>query len=173
MPRTAGRLVSVLACLVATAGCDQAAGPKQTPSGAAGTGAPPGPAGTSGGGQTARDAAAGGGQPAPDAAAGRGSAPPASDDGAAPEAPPGGSMEAAPPAPDGASGGAGTGGTALPKTALLFTSSAGGYRHESIEPAAAALKNALALLGITGEIGNDPTVFTAAGLARFGVVVLI
>jgi type 1 glutamine amidotransferase len=55
---------------------------------------------------------------------------------------------------------------------LIFTR-ATGFVHESIRPAAMAIKGALAPLGVTAEIGEDPAVFTAAALARYGSVILV
>jgi uncharacterized protein len=71
-------------------------------------------------------------------------------------------------------GGAGRdGGTgAAPATALLFTR-ATGFVHDSIGPAAMALRRVLGTAGVTAEISNDPALFAPATLARFGVVVMI
>jgi type 1 glutamine amidotransferase len=55
---------------------------------------------------------------------------------------------------------------------FLFTRTTG-FRHPSIEPAAAALTEALTPLGLSVETGADPKTFTTAGLSRFRGIVLI
>src|SRR5213075_210703 len=55
---------------------------------------------------------------------------------------------------------------------LVFTNTTG-YRHASIEADVQALRAALMPVGITAETSADPKLFTAAGLARFGAVILL
>jgi type 1 glutamine amidotransferase len=179
MFEAAKRFGGVLGCLVAVAACDAPVGPAR---GGAGSGG--GPTGSAGSGASA---AAGTGAPA----AGSGGAPTATPDGAAGAAPTpgsggagapvaaadaavdrGGSAGAAP-ALDAATVPEGGTGRSLPRNVLIFTRSTNTYVHESKLPAAAAIKAALAPLGVTAELSEDIGVFTAASLARFGALVLV
>jgi hypothetical protein len=55
---------------------------------------------------------------------------------------------------------------------LAFTRTTG-YRHDSIQPAVAALQRAGAPVGISVESSEDVTRFTTEGLAPYGAVVLL
>jgi type 1 glutamine amidotransferase len=154
-------------CLAAAAACDSGAGPKHTqgPAGSSGPAGTTGAAGVTTGSAGAGPAGTSGGAGAPP--------PPVAAAGAAATGAAAGAPAAAAPAPDAATTSDAAGGAALPRAALIYTRTGTGYRHESIEPGAMAIKAALTPLGITSEISDDLTLFTTAGLARFGVVVLI
>jgi type 1 glutamine amidotransferase len=63
--------------------------------------------------------------------------------------------------------------TKLAANVLIFTRSTNAYVHESKLPAAMAIKTALAALGVTSTLSEDTTLFTTAGLAPFGAIVLV
>jgi type 1 glutamine amidotransferase len=55
---------------------------------------------------------------------------------------------------------------------LLFTRTAG-FRHESIEPAVAAIRSLAVSAGGSADATDDPRMFNAADLARYDVVVFL
>jgi type 1 glutamine amidotransferase len=86
---------------------------------------------------------------------------------------------AEPPAPDAASAPADettlapdVAAAGAPATVLIFTH-ATGYVHDSRGVAAMAVKKALAPLGVTATLSEDPALITADKLAAFGALVLI
>ena len=151
----AKRFAGAVGCLVVVAAfaCGGTTAPSSGSGGAAGTG---GAAADAGGAATA--GSGGGGAP-----------PPVVD--AAVDSP--ADVGASPPPSDGDAGTGGGNGRSLPRNVLVFTRSTHAYVHESKLPAATAIKVALGALGVTSIISEDTTLFTAAGLAPFGAIVLV
>jgi type 1 glutamine amidotransferase len=153
-------LTSALAC----ASAEQAPPGPGTPEPAAGgtSGATGGASGSGGKPATTPPPAVDTGAPAQeivDASAPSADREPARDTAAAGEA-------AAPPSADG------PGATKLPAAVFVFTRTTG-FRHDDIDAAATSLREALTGMGLMVDIGADPRVFTATGLARYGGVILL
>jgi type 1 glutamine amidotransferase len=83
-----------------------------------------------------------------------------------------GAADAHPSAADAAAAVDGSADGALNRPIVVFTRTTG-FRHDSIEPAAMALKTALTPFGVAVETRDDVNLFAPTELGRYGAVVLL
>jgi type 1 glutamine amidotransferase len=156
-------LTSALACASAEPASPDPGTPEPGAGGASagGSGAPGATGGAGGKGTTTPPPVLDAGAPVqelPDASASPADREPGRDTAAPQEA-------GAPPAADAS-------GSARPPAVFVFTRTTG-FRHDDIDTAAMSLREALTGMGVSVDVGADPRVFTATGLARYGAVILL